>query len=178
MLSGAKVVLRTIQPADADALYEIAAELDTWELRNPSPPRGLSRPEFEAKFATSLSADPGDVSFAIVVADEVVGRCGLFDFDQLARTAEVGIALAASARGYGYGEDALRVLIRFGFERHNFRRLHLVAIASNLAGLACYRKVGFVEEGRRREHCWVRGGYEDEVLMGLLRSDWRGARDQ
>jgi RimJ/RimL family protein N-acetyltransferase len=33
--------------------------------------------------------------------------------------------------------------------------------------------VGFVEEGRRREHCWVRGGYQDEVLMGLLRSDWR-----
>jgi RimJ/RimL family protein N-acetyltransferase len=31
-----------------------------------------------------------------------------------------------------------------------------------------------VEEGRHREHCWVRGRYEDEVAMGLLRDEWRG----
>jgi RimJ/RimL family protein N-acetyltransferase len=47
-----------------------------------------------------------------------------------------------------------------------------VVIESNRAGIAAYRRLGFVEEGRRREHCWVRGRYEDEILMGLLRSDW------
>ena len=66
---------------------------------------------------------------------------------------------ARRARGKGYGTDALRVLVRFAFERRNLRRVHLVTLASNAGGLACYRKVGFVEEGRRREHAWVRGGY-------------------
>jgi len=39
--------------------------------------------------------------------------------------------------------------------------------------MAAYRKVGFIAEGRLREHCWVRGRYEDEAAMGLLRSEWR-----
>lgn len=172
MLTGTKVTLRTRQPADADALYEIASELDTWELRNPSAPRPLSRPEYDERFTKSISSNDGSAEFAIEADGRLIGQCGLFEFDHLARTAEVGIALHSSARGQGYGTDALRVLARFGFERHNFRRLHLIAIASNLGGLACYRKVGFVEEGRRREHCWVRGSYEDEVIMGLLRSEW------
>ena len=106
------------------------------------------------------------------MGSEVAGLCHLFHIDTFTRTAEVGISLGASARGKGYGTDALRVLVRFAFERRNLRRVHLITLASNAGGLACYRKVGFVEEGRRREHAWVRGAYEDEVLMGLLRSDW------
>ncbi|HKC28399.1 MAG TPA: GNAT family protein [Jatrophihabitans sp.] len=51
-----------------------------------------------------------------------------------------------------------------------------LVLASNAAGIASYRKVGFVEEGRHREHCWVRGHYEDEIAMGLLRSEWEAAR--
>jgi hypothetical protein len=49
----------------------------------------------------------------------------------------------------------------------------LAVLASNAAAVASYRKVGFVEEARRREHCWVRGRYEDEVGMGPLRQEWQ-----
>ena len=62
--------------------------------------------------------------------------------------------------------------------RRNLRRVHLGVIASNTAAIASYVKVGFVEEGRQREHGWIRGRYEDEVVMGLLRADWAVARDQ
>jgi RimJ/RimL family protein N-acetyltransferase len=171
-LTGALVTLRAQQESDADALYEIAAELDTWELRNASPPRPVSRPEFLESFTKSITSNDGDAWLAIEADGALIGRCGLFHIDHLARTAEVGIGLQSAARGRGYGTDALRVLARLAFDRHNLRRLHLVAIQSNVGGLACYRKVGFVEEGRRREHCWVQGRYEDEVIMGLLRSDW------
>jgi RimJ/RimL family protein N-acetyltransferase len=54
---------------------------------------------------------------------------------------------------------------------YRMRRIHLQAIASNTAALRSYEKAGFVVEGRLREHAWVRGGYEDIVLMGILRSE-------
>ena len=91
----------------------------------------------------------------------------------MARHAEVGIGLVAEARGLGHGAAALRLLVEFGFTRRNLRRLHLEVTASNTGAIGSYRKVGFVEEGRQREHNWVRGQYEDEVTMGLLRSEWR-----
>ncbi|HZZ95753.1 MAG TPA: GNAT family protein [Jatrophihabitantaceae bacterium] len=172
MLSGELVTLRTTREADLDVLYEIASELATWEERGPEPPRPLSRPEFAERFTKSLTEPSDEARFAIEVGGEVIGRCDLFHFDAFSRNAELGISLRASARGKGYGTDALRVLVGFAFQRRNLRRVHLIALSSNVGGLACYRKVGFVEEGRRREHAWVRGGYEDEVLMGLLRSEW------
>jgi RimJ/RimL family protein N-acetyltransferase len=172
MLTGERVTLRAAREDDLDQLYELAAELETWEERSPAAPRPLSRPEYAERFTKSLT-EPGEgASFVIEADGEVLGRCDIFDFDPLARNAEVGIALRAAARGQGYGTDALRVLVRYAFERRNLHRVYLGAIASNVGALASYRKVGFVEEGRRREHAWVRGSYQDEIVMGLLRSDW------
>ena len=69
------------------------------------------------------------------------------------------------------GTVALAQLVEFGFVRRNLRRIHLQVIASNAGALRSYGKAGFVVEGRLREHAWVRGAYEDIVLMGILRSE-------
>jgi RimJ/RimL family protein N-acetyltransferase len=164
------VVLRGRTADDVDMLFEAAAELDTWEERSPGPPRPVVRADFERRLAAG-DLD-GDLHFVIESDGVGVGRCTLMNEDPLTRCAEVGISLLASARGRGVGTDALRQLVRFAFIRRNLRRLQLSVISSNAAAIGAYRKLGFVEEGRRREACWVRGSYEDEVLMGLLRSEW------
>lgn len=152
-------------------MYRLAAELDTWEERSPASPRPLTLAAFRA--ARAGRGDDGSVEFVIAVDGVAVGGCTLFHEDPLARHAELGIGLVAEARCHGYGTAALRLLVEFGFIRRNLRRLHLGVTASNAGAIASYRKVGFVEEGRSREHNWVRGRYEDEVIMGLLRSEWR-----
>src|SRR3954454_13572017 len=164
-----EVALRAQLHDDEAAMYRLAADLDTFEERSPSSPAPLTLEAFREREARPAA---GGATFVITLDGAPVGRCSLFGEDPLARHAEVGIALLPEARGRGVGTAALRQLIDFGFRRRNLRRLHLVVIESNQAGIATYRKLGFAEEGRRREHCWVRGRYEDEILMGLLRSDW------
>ncbi len=109
------------------------------------------------------------------VDDALVGRALLFSVDELARSAELGLALLPEHQGKGLGKDVLRVLLGYGFRSRNLHRLHLQTLSSNEAGLRCYRAVGFVEEGRLREAAWVEGAYEDMVLMSVLRSEWSGA---
>ena len=41
-------------------------------------------------------------------------------------------------------------------------------LASNARAIACYRKCGFLEEGREREAAFVEGGWQDDLIMGLL----------
>lgn len=173
MLTGDKVTLREVRRDDLPTLYEIAANADTWEERMDVPLSPTSLEQFEERFAKRRD-DPQLIQFAVAVAvdDRVIGSCLLMHEDTFARHAEVGISLALSETGKGYGTDAFRVLIDYAFTRRNLRRVHLIVVESNERAIASYRKLGFVEEGRLREHAWVRGRYEDEVRMGLLRSEW------
>jgi RimJ/RimL family protein N-acetyltransferase len=175
VISSGAVTLRPVQADDLDAIYEIFADLDTWELRTPQPPAPFTMAAFRQWYCRILE-DRDEIEFAITVQDRLVGRCTLLHVDPLARNAELGIALGAGERGHGYGTDAVRALVDFGFERRNLHRIFLQVLASNIPAVAAYRAAGFVEEGRMREHLWLRGSYADELVMGLLRSDWRRAR--
>jgi len=176
MTRGPEVSLRAVTAEDEDTLFRIWSDLDSWEERLPAPPAPVTLAEFRERRRARLEAGHADAEFVICVDGVAVGRCVLFHEDQLARTAEVGIALLAEARDKGVGTAALGQLVEFGFVRRNLRRLYLRGIGSNARAIASYRKVGFVEEGRLREHCWVRGEYVDEVVMGLLRAEWQAAR--
>ena len=168
------VSLRPRTDEDLDVLFEIAADLDTWEERTPRAPRPLTRERFDARLVRAADDDDGAaaaVSLVVDVDGTAVGSATLFDIDLLARHAEAGIALAGRARGRGIGTAAIFQLVQFGFVRHNLRRIHLQAISSNVAAIRAYEKAGFAIEGRQRQHAWVRGAYEDIVRMGILRSD-------
>ncbi|WP_353111705.1 GNAT family protein [Microbacterium sp.] len=171
------VSLRARTEADLDALYEIAADLDTWEERNPGRPAPTTRGAWEARLVERETEPGSNRSFVIDVDGKAVGTVGLFEIDEVARHAELGIALVPSARGQGIGTAAVEQILDYAFVRGNLRRVHLEVIASNTGALRAYEKAGFVIEGRQREHAWVRGGYEDIVRMGVLRREWRGRRD-
>ena len=167
------VTLRARTDADLDVLFRIAADLGTWEERSPSSPAPLTRAAYEARLARADADEAeGNLRFVIDVDGVAVGSVSLFGSNVLVRHAEVGIALVPEARGRGIGPAAIAQLVEFAFVRRNLRRLHLQAIASNVGAIRAYEKVGFVLEGRLRQHAWVRGAYEDIVLMGLLRSEW------
>ena len=139
----------------------------------------MARETFDARLARADAESSGtSVRFVIDADGDAVGSVSLFEFDELARHAEVGIVVAAGFRGKGIGTAAISQIVEFAFVRCNLRRLHLQAIASNLGAIRAYEKVGFVIEGRQREHAWVRGRYEDIVIMGLLRSDWKSQLGQ
>lgn len=170
------VSLRARTDDDLDVLFSLAADLDTWEERNPQAPAPLTREQFDARLAraTEAGAAEDDVNFVVDVDGTAVGSASLFDVDSFARHAEAGISVVREARGRGIGTAAIIQLVEFGFVRLNLRRIHLQAIASNTGALRAYEKAGFVVEGRQRQHAWVRGAYEDIVLMGVLRSEQTG----
>lgn len=170
MLSGERVVLRPFCPEDVEPLWRAKLDPLKWAQTSESPLMPVTLEEARARYAEPAKND--SAQFAVDVDGVLAGRALLFHVDPLARTAEVGLALLPEHQGKGHGKDVLRVLLGYGFRSRNLRRLHLQTLASNAAGLAAYRTVGFVEEGRLREHAWVEGSYDDVVLMSILRSEW------
>jgi len=114
------------------------------------------------------------VFFAIETKDgRHIGNTNFFNSSAEQRRAELGIMIGERACwSRGFGTDALRALVGFGFDEMNLHRIDLSVDEDNARAIACYRKCGFVEEGRLRHHRYAHGGYRDQLWMGLLRDEF------
>ena len=98
----------------------------------------------------------------------MIGACSLGQLHGDTRSGRLGIWIGKPNWGRGFGTDAVRVLCRFGFRELNLQRIGLGVYETNPRAIRAYRKVGFVEEGRRRRDHFIDGRYVDLILMGLL----------
>jgi len=102
----------------------------------------------------------------------VIGRCGLFEFDEVNAQAGVGYVLGRAHWGQGYMREALTVLIDCAFLEMKLRRLEARVEAPNTASAGLLQRLGFSREGVLRER-WI--SHEDTVdaeVYGLLRHEW------
>jgi RimJ/RimL family protein N-acetyltransferase len=173
MLTGDRVVLRPIKRADLPRLWELIAYFEVAVLGTSGPVLPQSLAEFEATFDHD-PAQPGKdrAYFAIELEGELIGEAGLHRIDHFSRTCELGIGIGRAYWGKGFGQDAVRTLVDYAFEHLNMNRVGLYVLAEDPRAVGAYRKAGFVEEGRIRQHAWVRGTYEDELVMSVLREEW------
>lgn len=173
MLEGRLVRLRAMEPTDAERLYEWINDHEVTHYLMARYPYSL---EFEKDWLAGAAKgnDFGEVRLAIETKDGVhIGNCGLHRGRPEDRHAELGIMIGEKDyQSNGYGTDAVMTLVRFAFEQMNLNKVSLGVFEFNERAQACYRKCGFVEEGRAREEYFQDGRYWDIVRMGVLRREF------
>jgi RimJ/RimL family protein N-acetyltransferase len=119
-----------------------------------------------------------DYEFAIELKREqkAIGGVSLTRIDRFHGTAGGGIWIHAAYHGYGYGREAFGAKIRFAFEDLALRRLENGFFEGNGASAAMLERLGYKLEGKKRAayRCMADGELKDEVIVALLREDWRG----
>ena len=175
MLKGEKVTLRAMERTDLAVLHALKRHVDLVVLSS-----GHWAPEplasWEAHF-DKHAADEDQGRFVIEAEGALIGTIGLNHPDRRSGTSELGIGIYdPDYLGKGYGRDAIRVILEWGFRIQNFRRIWLSVTSDNVRAIRSYAACGFVEEGRQREHVFAAGQYVDLVHMGLLRSEWQDAQ--
>lgn len=177
MLKGQKVLLRAMTRADLERLCQFNNDVEVELAGGGDPPLPQSLERLQAEFDADLGrGGRNGTSFAIEVEGLYIGGCALFNFDPVAHRCELGITIGdKSYWGQGYGADAVRVLLAYGFRHHNLHRVYLSVNSTNPRAIGAYRRCGFVEEGRLRAHVWSNGQYIDLVQMGILREEWNAS---
>ena len=179
MLEGDRVVLRPIQSRDRERLYEQVETIEVQALASNDPPLPRSLEEIQARDERWVEEQHTDSAwFAIDVDAELIGMCGLHSSDHYHQRAEVGIRLGKAYWGRGFGQDAVRTLLDYGFRHLNLVKISLRVLADDERAVGAYRKVGFVEEGRLRDHVWHDGARHDELVMSILRDETSSPHDQ
>ena len=127
----------------------------------------------EQKILEDLTAEGHNYAIVRIEDDTLIGNAGLAEIDHINRRATIGLFIGeAENRGKGYGSEALRLLVDFGFKFLNLHNIMLHVHSDNVQGIACYKKVGFREFGRRRDAIFKDGKYFDDVHMEVLAVDF------
>jgi RimJ/RimL family protein N-acetyltransferase len=176
MLVGKKVKLRAIEREDQRTFWRYNNDLELELLSSNEPPEPISKAAMEARFERRL-AEPGPNHWFAIEADgRLIGACGLMHLQSTAGTCELGIRIGERDYwGRGYGRDAVSTLVDYGFRHLNMHRIWLTVLDLNERAIRAYAASGFQEEARLRRHIWADRVLRDEVVMGLLRSDWSGS---
>jgi RimJ/RimL family protein N-acetyltransferase len=178
ILVGELIRLRGVRDDDLPVLA--AWEMDPGRLTTLSswvvPPSEAAARERITRWSAN---DKDNLGFAIETLDDpplLVGNVGLWGARPKDRCATIGIALGREYVGRGYGTDAMRVIVSYGFREMGLHRIQLTVAPFNPAGIRAYEKAGFVEEGRLRESVLHDGRWYDEVLMSFLDHEWAARR--
>lgn len=132
----------------------------------------------ERSALSRLSSDGHNYAIVLREGHELIGNISLMEHHPVNRRATLGIFIGeAERRGRGYGAEAIGLILRYGFDTLNLHNVMLQLNSDNLPALACYKKAGFREFGRRRESSYKDGRYVDTVYMEILEGEFR-ARDQ
>ncbi len=113
--------------------------------------------------------------FAIVrrEGDVLLGSCGITEVQPVHRCADVGLFIGEEEnRGRGYGGQALSLMLDFCFDTLGLHSVALGVFSFNDRAIACYRRAGFHEAGRRRESYFLHGQFYDRITMDILRDEW------
>jgi RimJ/RimL family protein N-acetyltransferase len=174
-LNTERLLLRPITEADTEVLYTIFSDPTVMRYWNTAPWENLDQAKDSITRDTEARRTGEYLQLGIEQnADaQLIGTCTLFNFNHQCKRAEIGYALARSAWGNGFMQEALPALIDYAFTELDLHRIEAEIDPHNAASGKTLERLGFLKEGLLRERWIVNGKVSDSHLYGLLRSDRR-----
>lgn len=179
-LETARLVLRPWRDEDIPAVYKICQDPDVQRWTSvPSPYEMKDAEWFVREHTPKGFADGDEATFAVLVkaTGQIAGAIGLVGITKLSargvRTAEIGYWANPETRGRGYLTEAVREVVRWGFEELGLGRVTWQAFDGNAASRRVAEKAGFRIIGLQRGAVEHRGQRHDLWLADILPEDLR-----
>lgn len=170
-LKGCKVTLRPGVESDFPLLYKWYNDNELNRLAGWNSSK-VTADKLRYNMSRSFGYDPMN----LMIDNEEgtpIGTIQLYDFNEQDKSCKLGIRIGD--RRYwskGYGEDAVKTLLEYAFMKIDMYRVMLKVYEYNERAVKCYLKCGFRNEGRTRHSAYIDGKFYDEIIMGILKSDY------
>src|ERR1700750_1116985 len=156
-----RLILRPFEKADFEqvlsyyALPDVQRYLD-WKARDKAEAKGA----FEQMRKQTRLSRPGEVLTLAVVRKSdgrVIGHVSLRYTDATAMQGEIRFAIGPMFRRKGYGAEAVRAAMTFGFDEFKLHRIFARTAGGNEASARLLRSLGMRLEAHYREHALFQG---------------------
>ena len=130
--------------------------------------------------AITYSAWQAGSNYQLIIEDtptrRVIGQVGLRVnpvSKAPARSAELGYWIREGDWGHGFGSEAARAMVAFGFQKLELDRIEATCLPANHRSLAVLIGLGLERQGMKDMHFIAQDAMLPALVFGLARSDWR-----
>lgn len=169
-----RLTLTRIRPTDAQAVFELFSDPKVLQYYDLEPFTALSDAEqlmqlFESRFRAIAG-----IRWAIREqgSDSLIGTCGFNSWNQKMRHGSIGYELKQSHWRQGLATEAVTRIVHAAFSGQlacgPLHRIQADTVLGNAASERLLLRLGFKEEGIRRDAMYIRGSYWDMKCFGLV----------
>jgi ribosomal-protein-alanine N-acetyltransferase len=170
--------LRDPVPGDAAALLSVLGDPEVTRYHNVPTLGTLAEAQALLERLGQRQAARETLRWAIDLVEhgQMIGTVGLLRFDFEHRHAELGYEVARRWWGRGLAPEAAAAVVGYGFSVMGLHRIEAGVLPGNAASVRVLQKLGFVEEGTRRDYLFMKGRFNSFRWFSLLETDARGFR--
>ena len=173
-----RLLLAELQPADEKAIFALFSNPSVVEYYDLAVFNEPSQATNLISLFKSRYAEQAGIRWAIRLkaTGHLVGTCGFNSWNSKMQHAVIGYDLLPVFWGKGYCSEAVRAIIETAFAGNlacgKLHRIQADTVPGNDASEALLRRLGFKEEGLRRECGYWKNKFHDLKCFGLLRSEY------
>ena len=162
--------LRAMEPSDIDIIYEWENDSRFWTVTDTVAPYSKQAlREYVAAYRADIYSQR-ELRLIVTLAStgQSIGIVDFMNFDPLNNRAELGLLIAPSLQGQGYGERTIELVKKYAGEHIGLRQLYVFIRNDNTSCLALFDNHGFHRAGLLKN--WVKRGkdYHDVVFMQFI----------
>lgn len=131
--------------------------------------------EAEKAFLEKALANKDDRMYAVESeSEEYLGNAGIHGISSKNKLGRLALIIGnRDYQGRGYGQSALKELLKYAFEENGLNKVWLIVLKENEKGIHIYNKTGFNVEGiLREEYADREGKFHDMIRMSMLRKEY------
>jgi RimJ/RimL family protein N-acetyltransferase len=106
--------------------------------------------------------------------NELIGEVCFVDINYVNRCAEISVIIGNKEyQNKGYGKEALKLLINYGYQSLSLNCIFLRVYEKNERAINCYKSVGFKQSGMIRQGAYYNQSYDNIVIMDILPNEFK-----
>ncbi len=173
-----RLVLAELEASDAAAVFNLFSNNNVVEYYDLEAFSSIEQAQNLIRLFQSRYVASSGIRWAIRLkkTGALIGTCGFNSWSQPMKSAVIGYDLLPECWGSGYATEAVYAAIRAAFSGDlvcgALHRVQADTVPGNSASEALLRRLGFKEEGLRRESGYWKGAFHDLKCFGLLQPEF------